>query len=109
MSTNYPKLVRDRIPEIIQNAGKQCDIETLSDADYRQALRAKLIEEATEAAGASDDRLETEIADLYEVIDAILTAYNLDRADILATQTQKRRDRGGFSDKIQLLRVRESS
>ena len=34
----YHKLVRDRIPEIIESDGKICDWETLSDADYLQTI-----------------------------------------------------------------------
>ena len=41
----YHKLVRDRIPEIIENDGKKCVCETLSDEDYISLLDQKLNEE----------------------------------------------------------------
>ena len=41
----YHKLVRDRIPEIIEASGKSCVTEILSDADYLELLDAKLDEE----------------------------------------------------------------
>lgn len=41
----YNKLVRDRIPEIIEASGKNCVTEILSDADYLKMLDAKLDEE----------------------------------------------------------------
>ena len=41
----YNKLVRDRIPEIIEADGKSCINETLSDAQYLEMLDAKLNEE----------------------------------------------------------------
>lgn len=44
----YHKLVRDRIPEIIEADGKICICETLSDADYIDLLDQKLNEELTE-------------------------------------------------------------
>ena len=44
----YHKLVRDRIPEIIEADGKICICETLSDADYIDLLDQKLNEELAE-------------------------------------------------------------
>lgn len=44
----YNKLVRDRIPEIIQATGKSCTTEILSDEQYIEMLDAKLQEELTE-------------------------------------------------------------
>lgn len=44
----YHKLVRDRIPEIIESDGKTCIWETLSDADYLSLLEEKLNEELAE-------------------------------------------------------------
>lgn len=41
----YHKLVRDRIPEIIEADGKICVCETLSDQDYLSLLDQKLNEE----------------------------------------------------------------
>jgi predicted house-cleaning noncanonical NTP pyrophosphatase (MazG superfamily) len=67
MRKTYNKLVRDRIPEIIQAAGQEYATEVMSLEEYQQALREKLIEEAQEAADASD--LISELADLYEVMD----------------------------------------
>ncbi len=44
MRQKYNKLVRDRIPEIIRKSGLECQTVTLSEIEYRQALRQKLIE-----------------------------------------------------------------
>ena len=46
--TSYHKLVRDRIPEIIEADGKICIFETLSDSDYIDLLDQKLNEELAE-------------------------------------------------------------
>ena len=45
---SYHKLVRDRIPEIIEIDGKKCVCETLSDEDYISLLDQKLNEELAE-------------------------------------------------------------
>jgi predicted house-cleaning noncanonical NTP pyrophosphatase (MazG superfamily) len=50
MRTEHNKLVRDKIPEIIRNSGNQCEITILSNLDYIEALRDKLVEEAQEVA-----------------------------------------------------------
>lgn len=75
----------------------------MTPADYCQALRQKLIEEAQEAAEAGEDTLVTELADLWEVIDATMNVYGIQRNQVLACQMQRRIDRGTFSQKLRLL------
>lgn len=105
MRQEYNKLVRDRIPEIIRQNGSECEVVTLSSEEYRQALRSKLIEEATEAARSSDGELGKELADLYEVIDALMLSYGIDRDMVRYDREQKLADRGGFEGRIKLLWV----
>jgi predicted house-cleaning noncanonical NTP pyrophosphatase (MazG superfamily) len=99
----HNKLVRDRIPEIIQAAGKQCAVEVLSEKDYQQALRQKLIEEAHEAAIATGDDLTKEIADLYEVIDELMAVYQLKHEAVAKIQEERGTERGGFNKRLLLL------
>ena len=61
----YHKLVRDKIPEIIEASGKACKTEILSDEDYLKMLDAKLDEELAEY--HQDQSLE-ELADHLEVL-----------------------------------------
>ena len=58
MRKEYNKLVRDRIPEIIRRDGRNCEIATISEDEYLQALREKLVEEAQEAAEADPPKPE---------------------------------------------------
>ena len=44
----YYKLIRDKIPEIIQADGKTCITRILSDEEYVDALEKKLNEEVAE-------------------------------------------------------------
>ena len=53
----HNKLIRDHIPEIIRRNNLQCDITTMNEEEFRQALRAKLQEEAQEVAEASPDEI----------------------------------------------------
>ncbi len=73
----YHKLVRDRIPEIIEEEGKAFEVRVLDEAAYRDALRQKVVEEAREIADAPEEELAKEIGDLYEVLEAVVAAYGL--------------------------------
>ncbi|MEG3898542.1 MULTISPECIES: nucleoside triphosphate pyrophosphohydrolase [unclassified Microcoleus] len=105
MGKQYNKLVRDRIPEIIRKSGNECEFVILSDAEYCQALRQKLIEEAAEAAEAHGEDLVAELADLYEVIDAVMVSFGISGDRLWAEQVKRREARGGFAQKIMLLRT----
>lgn len=97
------KLVRDGIPDIIAANGDSYELEELAEPDYLLALRDKLVEEAHEAAAAEGDALVTELADLFEVIDALLTAAGVSMEEIRAAQRRKHAERGGFDRRIRLL------
>jgi predicted house-cleaning noncanonical NTP pyrophosphatase (MazG superfamily) len=99
----YNKLVRDGIPSIIAAEGRHCEVVTLDKDEYRVALLSKLVEEAQEAAAASPDQLVTELADVYEVLAALIAATGLTAAQIAAVQTERRQTRGGFAQRIKLL------
>ncbi len=103
MRQEYNKLVRDYIPEIIRQSGNQCEVAIMSEAEFRQALREKLLEEAQETAAASPQDLVSELADLQEVMDALLAVYGIEREDMLKEQRRKRTERGGFERRIRLL------
>ena len=64
----YYKLVRDRIPEIIETDGKTCVYETLSNEDYLRLLDQKLNEELVEY---QESKSLEELADLLEVMQAV--------------------------------------
>jgi predicted house-cleaning noncanonical NTP pyrophosphatase (MazG superfamily) len=101
---DFNKLVRDRIPEIIEASGSRCSVDVLrEDEEFRRALRAKLVEEATEAASSSDGDLATELADPQEVIDALIAASGLTVRAVRSLQRQRRAERGGFSGRLRLL------
>ena len=102
MSRIYNKLVRDRIPEIIESSGRHCTIEVLSEADYLRSLEAKLDEELAEY--HQDQNLE-ELADLWEVIRAIVKAKGYSLEDLEKIRADKEQKRGGFKNKLLLIDV----
>jgi predicted house-cleaning noncanonical NTP pyrophosphatase (MazG superfamily) len=96
------KLVRDRIPEIIEASGRTPDVRVLDLASYEQALLDKLLEEAAELRDAApEDRLE-EAADVYEVLLAVADLIGVDVRDIVDRAELKRAERGGFRERLWL-------
>ena len=100
----YNKLVRDRIPEIIEASGKYCVTEILSDEAYLRLLDAKLDEELAEY--HSDQNIE-ELADLLEVIYAAAMARGYTLEQLESVRAAKAEKRGAFANKILLKEVIE--
>jgi predicted house-cleaning noncanonical NTP pyrophosphatase (MazG superfamily) len=91
--TIYNKLVRDRIPEIIEQAGKRCKIRSLSSEEYKQCLRAKLTEEVEEFLNSGELN---ELADILEVIYALAEASGLSWDELEQIRQMKAEERGRF-------------
>ena len=93
------KLVRDRIPEIIESKGEKVSFHVASDEEYSKKLKEKLREEVGEF--IEDGSIE-EMADVFEVITAINELQEWDIEDVVEVQRKKRAERGGFKNKIVL-------
>ena len=91
------KLVRDKIPQIIQADGKSPIIRTLSDADYLQELDKKLNEEVAEY--QADKSIE-EMADVLEVLYAICEARGHSLEELEQVRKEKSDKRGAFKERI---------
>ena len=100
----YHKLVRDRIPEIIEAAGKKCVCSILPDEDYLALLDEKLNEELAEY---QQSKSMEELADLIEVIRAVAAARGSSMEEVEAIRREKAAKRGGFEKKILLSEVIE--
>ena len=104
MRKNYNKLVRDRIPRIIEAAGKRFLTRVLSEDKYQRALKQKLVEEAGEVEAAeSRDELVAELADVAEVMEALMGALGLGWDEVWQVQREKRLARGGFEGRVELV------
>ncbi|MBR5570837.1 MAG: nucleoside triphosphate pyrophosphohydrolase [Oscillospiraceae bacterium] len=104
MAKIYHKLVRDRIPEIIEATGKTCKTQILSQEEYLQLLDEKLTEELAEY---QESKSLEELADLYEVMAAVVEARGWDLSQLEAVRLEKKEKRGGFRHRILLLEVEE--
>ena len=103
--TVHRKLVRDRIPEIIRAEGRSPVVEVLAVDERRAALIAKLLEEATEAAGAEGAQLAEELADVLEVVRALAAELHLSLSEVTELADRKKSERGGFDDGLYLVEV----
>jgi len=101
MSTEmFNKLVRDRIPTIIEADGRKAVTRMLSDDEYGVALRKKLIEETQEF--GESGTLE-ELADILEVVYALAALLGADAKTLEEARASKCRERGGFDEKLFLI------
>lgn len=97
----YPKLVRDRIPEMIERDGKVAVTHIAGQKEYVDFLLSKLVEEASELKEASSsDHQKEEIADVREVLAALQDALGFSQGEIQEVQTSKAEERAGFSGRI---------
>ena len=102
----YDKIVRDKIPNIIRNSGKECEVETVSDAIALEYLYKKLIEEVNEFFESMDIE---EIIDVMEVLFAIGSKRGYENYELLELMMTKRHKNGGFNDNIILKKVYNSN
>ena len=100
----YNKLVRDLIPDIIEESGNECRTRILSDDEYLKMLDLKLDEELSEY--HKDQNIE-ELADLLELIQAAAVARGYTLEELESVRAEKAKKRGGFEKKIFLIDVTE--
>ena len=98
----YNKLVRDKIIDIIAEKGEHAVYHTANDIEFKEQLHKKLQEEVAEFL---ESESKEEMADIFEVIHALLMIYNWKIEDIIEVQKQKRDERGGFAGRIILERT----
>ena len=99
---HYHKLIRDRIPQIITASGGSCEIQILDEESYLHALEEKLSEELAEYQQSGE--LE-ELADLLEVMMALVRAKGSSWQELEDICLEKRTKRGGFEEKLLLKSV----
>lgn len=93
----YNKLVRDNIPEIMINNGTKPVTRILSDEEYLDELNKKLLEEVNEYLESGDVM---EIADIEEVLLAILKVKEISLEEFNKLRMDKVNKRGAFDKKI---------
>ena len=100
----YNKLVRDRIPEIIEADGRIAKTRILDNEEYRKEVNQKLQEDVAEY--LEDNNVE-ELADIVEVIYGILDSMDVSREEFEKVRTAKVEKRGAFQKRIFLEEAEE--
>ena len=95
----YHKLVRDNIPDIIENSGKRAMTRQLSANEYKTELDRKLLEETNEYLAEGNTE---ELADIVEVVYAILDFRGIDPNSFEELRLKKRQKNGGFAKRCYL-------
>lgn len=96
----FNKLVRDKIPQIIESNNEKCQTRILDNDEYLQELNTKLREELNEYLESGDIE---ELADMEEVMRAILDAKGCTYEEFDTIRDQKVIKRGAFKDRIFLI------
>ncbi|MGB5823660.1 MAG: nucleoside triphosphate pyrophosphohydrolase [Proteocatella sp.] len=99
---SYNKLVRNKIPQIIEADNKKVVYEILSDAEYMTMLDDKLNEENTEY---QDSKNIEKLADILEVVYTIAMVNGISPGELEEMREIKAEKRGDFSGKVFLKEV----
>jgi len=101
--TTYNKLVRDKIPEIIESNGEIPEVEVMDDFTYSKKLDEKLLEECKELISTFDknSRIE-EMADVLEVLHAMADVLGIQMSEVEEARIIKKEKRGAFKEKLLL-------
>ena len=98
----YNKVIRDKIPEIIADSGKKCNLKQLDDASFLAEIEKKLIEEVNEYAESKDVE---ELADLLEVIYRISELRGVSMGELDKVRKDKSEKRGKFANNLFLIDI----
>ena len=101
---HHDKLVRDKIPAIIEAAGKTPVTDKIEPEDMQAALDRKLREEVGEYL---ESHSVEEMADVLEVLHGIAFHHGISWNQVEEERLRKKEERGGFEAGIRLIEVRE--
>ena len=96
----YNKAIRDKIPEIIAESGKKCNLKQLDDESFLAELEKKLTEEVNEYSERKDVQ---ELADLLEVIYRISELRGVNSDELDEIRKNKAEKRGKFDSNLFLI------
>ena len=101
-TTVHNKLVRDNIPEIIRAEGHEPHTRVLDREEYSQALLEKLREEVAEF---SESHSIEEMADILEVLSALIRLEGFSAEELKTIRQEKREKNGAFRRRLFLTTV----
>ncbi|MFL0247345.1 phosphoribosyl-ATP pyrophosphohydrolase [Candidatus Clostridium stratigraminis] len=98
----YNKLIRDKIPQIIEADGNKYEIRIADKEEHYALLEAKLQEEVKEFL---DGKNLEELADVMEVLFGLAESLGYSEEDLIRKREMKKEERGGFKEGIVLEKV----
>lgn len=104
MAREFDKLVRDKIPDVIEAKGEDPTIHVVDGEEYSDRLVEKLYEEVREYRESRDIE---ELADVLEVVHAIRKDRGVSVDELAKIRVRKAEQRGRFDEGIVLERVEE--
>ncbi|WNB90796.1 nucleoside triphosphate pyrophosphohydrolase [Bacillus sp. NEB1478] len=104
----YNKLVRDKIPELLEQAGKKGTFRILGDKEFESELKKKLIEGVKEFRDARReiDAVE-ELAGLYEMLIELSRLRQLSIREMEEIRKEKVKKHGGYKERLFLVKVED--
>lgn len=95
------KLVRDKMQSQLEAENASCVSKTLSDSEYSLELKKKVVEEAREVSSATTrENLIEEVADVFEVLEALIKLENISKEEITAYRIKKNDGWGKFEKRL---------
>jgi predicted house-cleaning noncanonical NTP pyrophosphatase (MazG superfamily) len=108
MIKKYNKLIRDRILEIIEEAGEIPYWKTLNKKDFLKEIKRKILEEAGELIKAKNKKeVINEIVDIQELVDVLVSELCLTKSQIKKQQRIKNKKRGGVRKRLFLIKTKK--
>lgn len=99
----HKKLIRDRIPQVIEASGDQYEVRVMGKREFEKELKKKLVEEAKELIEVPRKGLLNELADVLELAKSIAEHYKIGFKLVEEKQVEKRKKRGGFKKRLFLI------
>lgn len=99
----YNKLCRDKVPEIIQAKGFECDVREVDHDEYKREIVRKIFEEASGVSNHSGrTSLIKELADLMVTIDAVKKEFGVTAEELDEAVEKSIEEKGGYEDRLYL-------
>ena len=96
----YNKAIRDKIPDIIEESGKNCNVKKLTNSEFLVQLEKKLVEELSEY---QESKNVEELADILEVIYRISELKGITSNELDSIKNEKAKTRGKFDNNLFLV------
>jgi predicted house-cleaning noncanonical NTP pyrophosphatase (MazG superfamily) len=94
------KLVRDKVPDLLQKSGKKCTVRIVKGPEYIQKLKEKLKQEVDDF--IADEAIE-ELADIIEIVSVLCKSKGVAFEQLEEFRKFKAAERGSYEGGIVLI------